>query len=280
VGTAAAIADAVLEGKPLISRVVTLTGRGIRHPQNMEVRIGTPAADLIEQAGGIHRDIRKLVLGGPMMGFAVADRRIPITKSANCILALTPEESPDPGPALPCIRCGTCAEACPMSLLPQQMYWYARSKDLDKVQDYNLFDCIECGCCALVCPSHIPLVQYYRYAKTESWAREQEKRKAEHARQRHDAKVARLERQERERQAKLRQKKEALAKKPAAKKGAVKKAGAPAGSGAAQSAGPGAADPKKAAIEAARGRAAEKKAALAKKGISPGKKQDLTPAED
>jgi electron transport complex protein RnfC len=258
VGTAAAIADAVLDGRPLISRTVTLTGRGVGRPQNLEVLIGTPAADLIEQAGGIRGDIRKLVLGGPMMGFAIDDRRIPVTKASNCLLALTPAESPDPGPALPCIRCGTCAEACPVSLLPQQMYWYARAKDLDKVQDYNLFDCIECGCCALVCPSHIPLVQYYRYAKTESWAREQERRKAEHARQRHEAREARLERLERERQAKLRQKKAALAKKPAAgKRGAV---GGPAGSDA-QAAGGAGEDPRKAAVEAAKRRAAERKAA-------------------
>ena len=132
------------------------------------------------------------------------------------------------------------------------------------MQDYNLFDCIECGCCAHVCPSHIPLVQYYRYAKTESWAREQDKRKAEHARARHEAKEARLARQERERQAKLRQKKEALAKKPAGAK--------PAGAGGEQ-------DAKKAAIEAARKRAAAKKAAMAKEGVSPRNTDDLTPAQ-
>jgi electron transport complex protein RnfC len=289
VGTAAAVADAVLEGKPLISRLVTLTGRGIQDPQNLEVRIGTPAAELIEHVGGIHQEIRKLVLGGPMMGFAIEDRQIPITKAANCLLALTPEESPAPGPALACIRCGTCAEACPVSLLPQQMYWHARSKNLDKVQDYNLFDCIECGCCALVCPSHIPLVQYYRYAKTESWAREQDKRKAEHARERHEAKEARLERLERERKAKLRKKKEALAKKPAAKKGAAKKgvekkaaakkaASKPATTTKTAPA-EGAEDPKKAVIEAAKKRAADKKVAMAKKGIQPKNTENLTPAQ-
>jgi electron transport complex protein RnfC len=272
VGTAAAIADAVLEGKPLISRAVTLTGRGIGNPRNLQVRIGTPVAELIEQAGGLRGEIRKLVLGGPMMGFAIDDMEIPITKASNCLLALTREESPDPGPALACIRCGTCAEACPMSLLPQQLYWHARAKELDRVQDYNLFDCIECGCCALVCPSHIPLVQYYRYAKTESWTREQEKRKAEHARQRHEAKEARLARLERERKAKLRQKKEALAKKPAAKKAAPK-------AGKADSSPAGADDPKQAAIEAAKRRAAEKKAALAKQGVQPKNTEKLTPVQ-
>ncbi|NCA70918.1 MAG: electron transport complex subunit RsxC, partial [Sphingobacteriia bacterium] len=210
VGSAAAVADAVLAGRPLISRVVTVTGRGITTPRNLEVRIGTPIAALIETCGGYREPVRRLVCGGPMMGFEILHPEAPITKPANCILALTAAESPDPGPALACIRCGRCAEACPANLLPQQLYWHARAKDLDRVQDYNLFDCIECGCCAQVCPSHIPLVQYYRFAKNEIWTREQEKRKSELARARHEAKQARLERQERERKAKLRQKKEAL----------------------------------------------------------------------
>jgi electron transport complex protein RnfC len=249
VGTALAVAGAVLAGRPLISRYVTVTGRGIRSPRNLETRIGTSAAELIAHCGGYAHPIRKLVLGGPMMGFTLDAEDVPITKAANCVLALTAEESPDPGQPLPCIRCGNCAAVCPMSLLPQQLYWHARAQDLDKVQDYKLFDCIECGCCAHVCPSHIPLVQYYRYAKTASWAREQEKRKAEHVRERHAAREARLARQEAERQAKLREKKEALEDKPVA-------AGRD-----------GAEDPKKAAIEAARKRAAAKKAALAERAM-------------
>ena len=257
VGTVAAIADAVLESKPLISRIVTLTGRGMAQPQNFSVRIGTPFSDLLEQAGGLSSETAKLIIGGPMMGFLIQDPQIPVTKATNCLLALTAAESPEPDPPRPCIRCGACTEACPMNLLPQQMYWYARAKDLDKVQDYHLFDCIECGCCALVCPSHIPLVHYYRYAKAESWAREQEKRKAEHARRRHEAKEARLARLEAERKAKLRKKKAALAKK---------------GTGQAE-------DPKKAAIEAAKRRAAEKKAALAKQGVVPKNTQELNPAQ-
>ena len=201
----------MLEGKPLIARVVTVTGRAIAEPRNLEVPVGTPVEHLIAQCGGYREAPRKLVCGGPMMGFELREPATPITKATNCVLALAPEEAPDPGPALACIRCGRCAEVCPTRLLPQQMYWNARAKDLDRVQDYNLFDCIECGCCAQVCPSHIPLVQYYRYAKTEIWAREQEKRKSEQARARHAAKQARLERQEQEKQARLRKQKEALA---------------------------------------------------------------------
>ena len=266
VASAAAVSEAVLQGKPLISRYVTLSGRGIAEPRNLEVLVGTPVRDLIQAAGGLKGHIRKLVLGGPMMGFALPSDEVPITKAANCILALTSKEAPEPGPALPCIRCGKCAEACPARLLPQQMYWYARSKDLERVQDYNLFDCIECGCCDQVCPSHIPLVQYYRYAKTESWAREQEKRAAEHARARHEARETRLERLERERKAKLRTKKEALARKPAADKAAAAKDS-------------GAEDPKKAAIEAAKRRVAAKKAAMAKQGVAPKNTRELTPAQ-
>jgi electron transport complex protein RnfC len=232
-------------------------------PCNLNVRVGTPAADLIAQCGGLRRNLRKLVCGGPMMGFEIDNQAIPITKAANCLLALTPAESPDPGPALPCIRCGRCADACPASLLPQQLYWYARAKDLDRVQDYNLFDCIECGCCAHVCPSHIPLVQYYRYAKTESWAREQEKKKADHAKARHAAKLERQERQERERQAKLRSRKEAAKEKPATQGQAAHVVD----------------DPKKAAIEAARQRAAAKKAALAEEGVIPKNTEHLAAAQ-
>jgi electron transport complex protein RnfC len=167
VGTAAAVADAVIRGRPLISRVVTVTGRSVAAPRNLEVPLGTPASALIAHCDGYGRPPRKLVCGGPMMGFELFDAEVPITKAANCLLALTPTEAPDPGPALACIRCGRCAEVCPVRLLPQQLYWHARAKDLDRAQEYNLFDCIECGCCAAVCPSHIPLVQYYRYAKTE-----------------------------------------------------------------------------------------------------------------
>jgi electron transport complex protein RnfC len=243
VASAAAVAAAVLAGRPLISRIVTVTGRSITTPRNLEVRIGTPISRLIALCGGYREQPRKLVCGGPMMGFEILYPEAPVTKPTNCVLALTEAESPDPGPALACIRCGRCAEVCPAKLLPQQLYWHARAKDLDRVQDYHLFDCIECGCCAQVCPSHIPLVQYYRYAKNEVWAREQEKRKSELARLRHEAKQARLERQERERKAKLRQKKDALDAPVAAAQPNM--------------------DAKQAAIAAARERAAAKKAALA-----------------
>jgi Na+-translocating ferredoxin:NAD+ oxidoreductase subunit C len=245
VATAAAVADAVLEGKPSISRYVTVTGRGVRTPQNLEARVGAAASELIDHCGGYSRPIRRLVLGGPMMGVTLGSDQVPITKTTGCLLALTPDEAPDPGPALACIRCGDCAAVCPVSLLPQQLYWHARAGDLDKVQDYNLFDCIECGCCAHVCPSRIPLVQYYRHAKAESWAREQARRQAEHAHDRYAARLLRLAREHPRSGA--RREKGSPREKPAA----------PAGSGTMDRAG------MQAEIAAARERAAAKRAARA-----------------
>jgi len=253
VSTTAAVAEAVLAGRPLVSRLITVTGRAVGEPRNLEVRLGTPAHTLIEHCGGYAEEPAKLLCGGPMMGFALESDRVPMTKAANCLLALAPAEVSDPAPPLACIRCGRCAEVCPANLLPQQMYWHARAKDLDKVQDYNLFDCIECGCCAHVCPSHIPLVQYYRFAKTASWTRDKEKHEAERARARYAARQARHERQEAERKAKLRQKAEAVADKPG-----------DAGQGA----------DKQAAIAAARERAAAKKARAAATGAGSSQRRE------
>ena len=238
VGTTVAVADAVLRGRPLIDRNVTVTGRGVRRPGNFRVMLGTSAADVIAAAGGYDDAVHKLILGGPMMGFALRHDGVPLTKAANCLLAATRDEATGEDHERPCIRCGACAEVCPAQLLPQQLYWHARSQAFDKVQDYHLFDCIECGCCAHVCPAHIPLVHYYRFAKTEIWAQERERRKADLARRRHDAREARHARIAAERQAKLRRRQETL--------------DAPAADGGK--------DPKKAAIEAAMQRVAAKKA--------------------
>ncbi|MGB5305011.1 MAG: electron transport complex subunit RsxC [Gammaproteobacteria bacterium] len=210
VGTAAAVYQAVHQRQPLISRIVTVTGSGIAQPRNVDARIGTPMHELVELCGGYTQDVERLLIGGPMMGFTVTTDTIPVTKTTNCVLAVTREEMPPPPPAQPCIRCSKCTDVCPADLLPQQLYWYARSGNHDAAQDYDLFDCIECGCCSYVCPSHIPLVQYYRHAKMEIWAQETQTRAADIARQRHEARKLRLERIKQERSERLARKKQAL----------------------------------------------------------------------
>ena len=209
VATAAAIATAVLEGKPLISRYVTVTGEGVDHPRNLEVLLGTSFSELIDLCGR-NAKAQQIIMGGPMMGFSVADESVPVIKTSNCILVQSKEEKEEY--VMPCIRCGKCAEVCPAQLLPQQLYWHARAKNFDKVQEHNVFDCIECGCCSYVCPSHIPLVQYYRFAKTEIWALEQEKKNSDIARERHEFRQYRMERKKAENEARKKQKRELLKK--------------------------------------------------------------------
>lgn len=213
--TAAAVYQSVYRGEPLVSRIVTVTGGAIKEPQNMEVALGTPIREVLNQAGLDTETVDKIIMGGPMMGFALPSIDTPVTKATNCILASAKGELATPPPAMPCIRCGRCADSCPMSLLPQQMYWYAKARDLEKVQDYNIFDCIECGCCSYVCPSNIPLVQYFRYAKTEIWDDERERNKANIARERHEFRQERLEKARLAKAEAARLRKEKLAKKKA-----------------------------------------------------------------
>jgi H+/Na+-translocating ferredoxin:NAD+ oxidoreductase subunit C len=210
VGTAAAVYRAIVRDQPLISRIITVTGAGVREPRNLEVLLGTPFRYAVETCGGYGSEVDRLLMGGPMMGFAVTTDEVPVIKTTNCILAVTREEMPPPARPLPCIRCGKCTAVCPADLLPQQLYWHAHSGNLDAAQDYNLFDCIECGCCATVCPSHIPLVQYYRHAKAEIWTQEKQKKASDIARHRHEARIARLERAQQERSRRLAERKKSL----------------------------------------------------------------------
>ena len=209
VGTAVAIRDAVVRGRPLISRITTVTGAAAAQPGNFEVLLGTPMHYLLQQAGWQPGQGSRLVMGGPMMGFTVTHPEAPLIKTSNCLLVPTEAELPAPPPAQACIRCGLCAEACPASLLPQQLFWFARGKEADKLEQHNLFDCIECGACAWVCPSHIPLVQYYRAAKADILQQRRDHEKAEHSRLRFEARQARLEREEAEREAKRAERKRA-----------------------------------------------------------------------
>ncbi len=201
VGTAYAVARAVLHGEPLISRIVTLAGN-YATPGNFEVLIGTPI-DALLPLGVPQADTDRVVMGGPMMGFPLADLTVPVVKATNCLLAMNQRLFPPPPPEMPCIRCGACTRACPMVLQPHELYWFSKSKNFGKAQEYHLFDCIECGCCAFVCPSRIPLVDYYRFAKSEIRAREREKAAADRARERYEFRQFREEREKAEKAAKL-----------------------------------------------------------------------------
>ena len=199
VGTAFAIAQAVLDDIPLIHRVVTVAGETLAQQQNVLALIGTPISDLLNACGFQAEPQQRIIIGGPMMGFAIADWSVPVVKTTNCILAPTENELGAASDEMDCIRCGACADACPASLLPQQLLWYSKAKDQDKLAEYNLSDCIECGACAYVCPSEIPLVHYYRVAKAEIRETQREALKAEQAKARFDARTERLERDKQER---------------------------------------------------------------------------------
>ncbi|CAI2426474.1 electron transport complex subunit RsxC [Serratia ficaria] len=195
VGTAFAIKRAIVDGEPLIERVVTLTGEALSQPGNLWARIGTPVQHLLNFAGFRPQAQQMVVMGGPLMGFTLPALNVPIVKISNCILAPTVDEMAPQEQEQSCIRCGLCVDACPAGLLPQQLYWFSRGQEHDKARNHNLFDCIECGACAFVCPSNIPLVQYYRQEKAEIKAIDQEAARTAEAKARYEAKLARLERE-------------------------------------------------------------------------------------
>lgn len=185
-------------GEPVVSRVVTVTGR-VQKPQNFDVLFGTPMTDLIAAAGGAIAGVDDFIMGGPMMGFSLPGIQVPVTKASNCIIASSPDLFPSAPEALPCIRCARCADACPVQLQPQELYWFAKSENIEKAREYHLFDCIECGCCSYVCPSNIPLVQYYRFAKSEAIAQDRAKEAANVARERNEFRLMRIDREKQER---------------------------------------------------------------------------------
>lgn len=210
VGTVMAIAQAVCEDRPLTERVITLTGGALEKPRNYLCPIGTPVSHLLKQSHFDAQKLHVLIVGGPMMGFEINSTTVPVTKTTNCIIAGTEKEFPPAPPQQACIRCGLCAEACPALLLPQQLYWFARASEYEKLEKHNLFDCIECGACSWVCPSHIPLVQYYRSAKGQIRHRKAEEEMAQRSKERfdfHQTRIAeekeRIEERRRQRRAKL-----------------------------------------------------------------------------
>ena len=250
-------------GEPAIKRIVSMTGN-VQTPQNFEVLFGTPLLHLVAAAGGAKTETTHYIMGGPMMGFDLPSTDVPITKAANCIIAASPSLFAPVPPAMPCIRCARCADACPVNLQPQELYWFAKADNFEKARDYKLFDCIECGACSYVCPSDIPLVQYYRYAKSEIIATDKAQEAADLARERNDFRLARIAREKLERAQKHAERAQ-LQKEEAAKKQA--------GVGSAEIAAPVADDAQKAAkqatIAAAIERAKAAKAAAAATGEAP-----------
>ena len=158
VDTVVAVYHAIYEGKPLMNRIVTVTGDAVADPCNFIVRIGTNYHELIEEAGGFKKEPVKIVSGGPMMGFGIFDLDVPTTKTASALLCLTQDDISrmEPGP---CINCGRCVEACPSRLVPSMLATYAENYDEEKFLSHEGLECVECGCCSYVCPAKRPLTQ-------------------------------------------------------------------------------------------------------------------------
>lgn len=164
VATVAAIARAVLRGKPVTHRIVTVTGAGIEVPKNVLAPIGASYQDLIDFCGGLKPIAARVVSGGPMMGFAIGDLSAPITKGTSGIVVLT-EEDVKRSAETTCVRCGRCVDVCPLNLVPSKMAMAARHADFELAKKYQIEACMECGCCAYTCPASIPLVQLVRVGK-------------------------------------------------------------------------------------------------------------------
>lgn len=166
VSTAKAIAEAILEGRPLYERVVTVTGKGIKEPKNLIAKIGTTFQELIEQCGGFEGTPGKILMGGPMMGLAQFSTEVPIIKGSGGILIIPMEDS-KAEPILPCIKCGKCLDVCPVFLEPLYISAYALKSDFEGAERYHAIDCVECGACSYICPAKRPLTESIRLAKRE-----------------------------------------------------------------------------------------------------------------
>jgi len=166
VGTAFAVYEAVQKNKPLFERIVTVTGKSLKQPANLRVRIGTPLASLIEAVGGIPDDTGKIIAGGPMMGKAIASLDVPVVKGSSGIVLLSEKESLR-GKIQPCIRCSKCVEACPMGLEPYLLMPLFQKSLFERLEEEKVMDCMECGCCSFTCPADRPLLDYIRLGKAQ-----------------------------------------------------------------------------------------------------------------
>jgi electron transport complex protein RnfC len=166
VGTAAAIARAVVRGKPLTHRVVAVTGPGVKQPKNILAPVGVSYGELIDFCGGLTDDAARVIAGGPMMGFTLGDLATPVTKGTSGVTVLTEREVRH-GAETACVRCGRCVDACPLSLVPTKIALAARHGDWEQAKRYYITACMECGCCAYTCPASLPLVQMIRLGKAQ-----------------------------------------------------------------------------------------------------------------
>jgi electron transport complex protein RnfC len=165
VATAFAIYEAVSFGKPLIERIVTLTGLCMKEPVNVWVRIGTMLPDLIEYAGGFMKEPAKVIVGGPMMGVAQYTMDVPVTKGFSGAIFM-PKESLERSQESVCIRCGRCVEVCPMGLVPTTLMYRVKKENFGEAKQFGITNCYECGACAYTCPAKIPLLDYMKYGKS------------------------------------------------------------------------------------------------------------------
>ena len=194
VGTAEAVWQAVVKGRPLTRRLVSVAGGGVVEPVVLDAAIGTPLADLIAAAGGYRQDACRLILGGPLTGRMLANDAHGLRKGDNAVVVLGAAELQQRPPVRPCIRCGACAEVCPARLQPQLLWQFLGAAQQRRLLDHGLFDCIECAACDLVCPSHLPLAAGFREAKQAQRMQALQREQAEAARQRFEQRQARLDR--------------------------------------------------------------------------------------
>ena len=169
VGTALAVYEALRFGKPLVSRVLTLSGSAAKNPGNLKVRIGTPFKHVIAYGGGLAEDCRKIIMGGPMMGIAQHTDEVPVVKGTSGILLLSQAEVElmEPGP---CLRCGRCVDHCPMRLVPNEIARMVEKGRIERAEEYGILDCMECGVCAFICPAKIRHVHLMKQGKADIMA--------------------------------------------------------------------------------------------------------------
>ncbi len=202
VETVLAIKQAVIDGRPLTSRVVTVAGGRLKKPKNLRVRLGTSVRFLLNACNLEPEYQQRIILGGPMMGFTINNIDVPVTKSIGCIMAPSKDEIPLPTEELNCLRCGRCARVCPSRLVPYQMYQQSKAGNHAAAQMCGISDCTECGCCSYVCPSHIHLTAQFRYEKAVEKHLAEVERRNLRARQRMQAHDERMEKERKAREAK------------------------------------------------------------------------------